>query len=487
MKIYHNCNFFPKIKGNAICVEDGRIADIGELEVLLSKYPDAEKKDLSGNTLCPAFLDPHSHIFAYAMSKLTLSLDGVKEKEELISKIKNFDKTLPGGEWLLGSGFGAEAEKLLTIELLDSICPSRPVFLQHFSGHSAVVNSAARKELKLEKADGRVGEAELLSSVSLVPPPSGERLFSCFNDVQAEYVKEGVMTAQEGLLLPSMWQALKAIAKKGGLILDIVAYPSPDFARELLRTDREYFSGYHDRLRIGGIKIILDGSPQLKTAAVTEPYKDGSRGDITVSAEYVRDAIYLANENSLQLLCHANGDRAADLFLDELDKVATDVRKSIRPVLIHSQIVRMGQLEKMKELGVTPSFFPSHIYHLGEVHRENLGDGRADFLSPSGSAAKMGLNFTLHRDTPVMSPSLMLAIEHAVKRETEKGRVLGEKERITPAQGFTAETKYAAECYAEKDKGCLDIGARGEFILLSSDPDIASIDEIKLLSVIKDR
>ena len=103
-----------------------------------------------------------------------------------------------------------------------------------------------------------------------------------------------------------------------------------------------------------------------------------------------------------QLLAHCNGDRAAQQFIDVVAKAQAegyDIR-SLRPVMIHAQLVGKDQLPKLRELGIIPSFFVAHVYHWGDVHIKNFGFERACGISPAAAALKEGILFTFHQDSP---------------------------------------------------------------------------------------
>ena len=150
-----------------------------------------------------------------------------------------------------------------------------------------------------------------------------------------------------------------------------------------------------------------------------------------------------------QLLAHCNGDAAAEQYLTQFEKVVRElkVEDTLRPVMIHAQLVQKEQLERMKPLQMIPSFFAAHVWHWGDVHIENFGLQRASLISPLQDAQQLGLPFTLHTDTPVIAPNLMESIWCAVVRRTRNGVLLGPKERIDVYEALRAITLYAAWQY----------------------------------------
>jgi predicted amidohydrolase YtcJ len=130
---------------------------------------------------------------------------------------------------------------------------------------------------------------------------------------------------------------------------------------------------YTNHYRVGGVKLTIDGSPQGKTAWLTEPYyvpPEGQpkdyRGYAAIDEKTTNEAVEKAYANGWQILCHANGAAASDRFINAIrlaKKKYPDVEN--RPVLIHGQVLREDQVEQLKELDIFPSLFPMHTYLLG--------------------------------------------------------------------------------------------------------------------------
>jgi predicted amidohydrolase YtcJ len=187
---------------------------------------------------------------------------------------------------------------------------------------------------------------------------------------------------------------------------------------------------------------------------------------------------------------HCNGDATADMFIENQKKYFELVEaKEIRSVVIHAQFSRQDQLKKYKELNLIPSFFSNHSYYWGDVHRKNLGDERARYLSPMKDAHDIGLIFTNHTDYTVTSLDQMFLLWTAVNRLTRTGYVLGEEQGINPYQGLRAITYNAAYQYGEeKTKGSLEAGKLSDLVILDRNPlKVAPVDikNIKVLSTIK--
>jgi len=196
----------------------------------------------------------------------------------------------------------------------------------------------------------------------------------------------------------------------------------------------------------------------------------------------VAEALGWAKERNIQVIAHCNGDMACGQFIEGVERIGNR-----RAVIIHAQLIRENQLDKVKEYGMIPSFFVGHIYHWGDVHIENLGLGRAEKISPLKSALDRDILFTLHQDSPVTEPDMFETIWCAVTRQTKNGITLGKSERIDRLSALRAVTYNAACQYGEEDfKGSIRVGAAADLIITDDDPLKAeNIRKIRVLETIK--
>ena len=158
--------------------------------------------------------------------------------------------------------------------------------------------------------------------------------------------------------------------------------------------------------------------------------------------------------------------------------------------MVHAQLVRKEQLERMKALGMMPSFFIAHTYYWGDIHRKNFGWERASRISPAKDALDCGLKFTFHQDSPVVPPDMMRTVSCAVNRVTKSGQILGEAERISVLEALKAITVYGAYQYHEEGmKGTIAVGKYADFVVLDENPleaEKESLADIEVLLTIKE-
>lgn len=198
------------------------------------------------------------------------------------------------------------------------------------------------------------------------------------------------------------------------------------------------------------------------------------------------ESIKICLKEGASLLAHCNGDEAAEQFIRCAEKFDKEDIKKIRPVMIHAQTVREDQLKRMKSLNIIPSFFVSHTYYWGDVHIKNLGWERAKNISPLKSAEKLGINYTLHQDTPVLQPNILDSIWCAVNRITKEGVIIGNEQKIDIYSALKSVTINGAYQYGEeKIKGSIKEGKIANLIILDKNPLKVNKEEIKNIKVVK--
>lgn len=496
-----------------VLVEDGKIKKTGTMASIrpfLTK--ETIKVDLEGKTMLPAFIDPHSHITAFASTLGFAALGGAGSFDEIGKRLEEFieKEQLKEGEFVIGCGY--DHNNLIescypTKEVLDKYSYGHPVIIVHASGHMAVANSKALKLLGItanslnpkggiigrvknsKEPNGYLEENAFMAVTPLIPALSEEEKIENLVKAQEIYFQYGITTIQDGLTGKTEYQLLDYAAQKEKLKADIVGYIDLNKDKHLTEKGKNYQKRYIHHLKLGGYKIFLDGSPQGKTAWLSQPYQntqEGYCGYPIYTKEEVEKFIKIAEKEKMQLLVHCNGDAACEQLITAYENVLKGRKTSIRPVMIHAQMATKNQLERMKRIGIIPSFFVAHTYYWGDIHRKNLGEERAARISMANTAKDLGLFFTFHQDTPVILPNMLETVWCAVNRKTKSKIILGKEERITVYEALKAITIYAAYQYFEENKkGSIKEGKYADFVILSNNPIKVIPEEIKEIQVLE--
>lgn len=508
----------------AVATADGRILAVGSAaEIDAFKGYATRVVDLEGQALLPGFVDGHSHFFQVALVCGSANVSAppvgnVSTIAEIVATLRDHVKKHPlrRGEWLLGFGYDGSAltdGREATRDDLDPAFPDTPVLLVHVSGHGGLLNSAALKLAGIDantptpaggviarkpggnEPTGLLMETAWLHILGLVPRPTPQQALESIASAQASYAANGYTTAQDAPAIPPIMALYEEAARQGRLSLDLVAYADADGLADRVSKGLKFPTSYSGRMRIGGVKLILDGSPQGKTAYFTQPYlADGPngeknyRGTPVMTDGDVREAVAFAYEHGAQVLAHCNGDAAIDMMLDAHRAAGAPAGR--RTTIVHSQFVRRDQLERYVEYGFIPSFFTNHAYFWGDVHVKNLGKERAYSLSPMKTARNLGLRMSDHSDFFVTPLNPLFIAWTAVNRISRSGEVVGPDERISAHDAFKALTIDAAYQYSEDDrKGSIAPGKLADLVVLDKNPlkvPPSEIKDVRVLQTIKE-
>ena len=334
---------------------------------------------------------------------------------------------------------------------------------------------------------------------ALSAPVSPERELARLKAAQMIYAAAGLTTAQEGATNLGELEVLQRGAARGALFLDVVALPLiTELDRILAGNPPGSFGTYRGRLKLGGVKLVLDGSPQGKTASFTTPYLTGGptgqadwRGEPTFPPAVLDAMVKRCYDLKLQTFLHANGDAAIDMLLEAHERAsAGDRSDDRRTVAIHSQFVRPDQLDRYVADRIIPSFFTGHAYYFAAAHLANRGKAQASFLSPMKTALAKGLHPTNHTDFVVTPIDQMMVLWTAVTRKSLAGEVIGPGERVTPMEALEAITINAAYQYREEaSKGSIEPGKLADLVILDRNPlkvDPDAIKDIRVVETIKE-
>ncbi|WP_269790454.1 amidohydrolase [Stenotrophomonas sp. Iso1] len=513
----------------ALAIKDGKIVALGSLSDITTSSKGASTKmvDLKGKTLLPGFIDPHSHfINGMAMedqANVTAPPVGpASTAAEIVTELQRFAKakSKKPGDIILGYGYDDNmlpGDHPLTRDDLDPAFPDNPVIVLHVSTHGAVLNSAALKKFGIsaetktpaggviarkpgtQEPTGLLMETAWIPLHEQLPASSQEQEPGQIKYAQDLYAAAGVTTAQDGASMAPQVEVLKRAAERGELFIDVISYPFiGDLEKVLQVHPANTFGSYSNHLKLGGCKILADGSPQGKTAFFTTPYLTGGpggekdwRGEPTFPQDVLNGMFKTCYDNGLQVIAHANGDAGIDAVLEGHEfGIAGAAEKDRRTVIIHSQFVRKDQLQKYLDYKMIPSFYTEHTFFFGEAHVKNRGMQQASFISPMNTAITMGLKPTNHTDFSVVPINQMMVVWTAVNRKLRSGEVLGPEERISPLDAIKAITINAAyEYFEEASKGSLEPGKRADLVILDNNPmkvDPDAIKDIKVVETIKD-
>ncbi|PQO38217.1 amidohydrolase [Blastopirellula marina] len=471
--------------------------------------------DLAGKTMLPGLYAAHDHFPGAGRVGLFLvdlnspPIGKIKTMDELIAALKEQAKSVPPGTWIRGRGYDDTllAEKRHpTREDLDKASIEHPIWIGHTSGHLGVANSLALKLANITsetkspsgariRKDEQTGEPNGVFEecgwlvTRKIPGRTQDQDLEAVKVAAQAYVRQGVTTsviANGGTLTIGL---LERALDEGIIQFRIVSMTS---GGPYLNARASVEKRNSPLLRTGAIKMLQDGSIQGYTGYLSEPYYRSSdnRGYPNRSREALVEKVVELHKAGYQLAIHGNGDASIDDILfayEEAQRVFP--RNDTRHRIEHAQMMREDQIDKMKQLGVSPSYFAGHVYYWGDRHRDIfLGPERGARISPLASTVKRGIRFTMHDDTPVTPVDPLQLVWVAANRETTGGKILGPQQRISAERALRAVTADAAwQNFEETTKGSLEPGKLADMVILDQNPleiDPGKIREIQVLETI---
>lgn len=502
----------------AISVRGDTIEAVGTTEDIMALVTDeTEVHDLLGRTLLPGFIDAHGHFPGSGMYSLVANLSSppvgdVIDMAMLIERLRAQAQSKAPGEWVIGLSYDdtAIAEQRHPTRLdLDKVSTEQPVVALHSSLHFATVNTKALELLGIDsttpdpeggvivrdeqgRATGVLEENAMMSLMQEVLSFGAFEGFLMTKAAVKDYAQHGVTTANMGAASQEQMKGMRMMSNWGVIPQRLTVMPLQTENDEAITQgtfdEREWDT---DRFDVVGFKIVADGSIQGYTGYLSHPYHVPFKGDADyrgyarVSREELFRQVREIFKYGYKVAIHTNGDASINDALDAIEAALREFpANDHRTILIHSQMSRLDQVERMARLGVTPSFFTAHVYFWGDRHRDIfMGPERAENISPSQWAIQNGVRFTTHLDTPVVPMRPLRAVSAMVNRLTSSGAVLGADQRTDVMTALRATTIDAAWQVGQEDRlGSIEPGKLADLVVLSGNP-LENTDRVHELKV----
>ncbi len=490
--------------------------DNGKITQVLTrtdKRPQVDYRlDGEGRVMLPGMIDAHVHVMDMGFAALTLDLSGTTSLEDALAAIKTFAEENPGRPWIIGRGWNQEKwglGRFPTAAELDAVVSDRPVWLERADNHANWANSLAIQTAGItaktpDPAGGRIirdtkgapagvfvdNAIQLVGKV--VPAPRPEDRDLALAKAQEVLLAKGVTAVADMGTKPADWTAFRRAGDEGRLQIRIMSYADSVETLELMAGPEPTGWLYNDRLRMGGIKLFLDGALGSRGASLKAPYADdhGTRGLPLLSPSQLRNLMSRAAMDNFQTAVHAIGDAANAEVLAAIEELSESYKGDRRWRIEHTQIVDPADIARLGQHGVIASMQPLHQTSDRLMAEARLGPDRLAGAYPWRSVIKAGGRLAFGSDAPVEPADPWAGMAAAISRTDAKGEPFGgwfPDETVSREQalaGFTADAAYAG--FAEGRFGRLLPGERADFLLVDRDPLFASpeaLRETKILQV----
>jgi predicted amidohydrolase YtcJ len=494
----------------AVAIKDGRILAVGTTaEIEAFGGPRTDVIDLKGRTALPGLADIHVHLASdasrrnNAIEARDFYLPSIRSIADIQEEISAVAARTPPGQWLTVLGSPMQDLRLVERRLpdrhdLDAATPDHPTYVT-FGAHSLVANSLALSQKQVTRdtsdpqggtvvKDPQTGEptgllrerAQYLvksREAGMSPEALAEKILAELNLCAAR----GITTIHDIVINRDEIRAYQLLERAGRLPLRVQIVPrviESSFAKESL-LDLGILHGFgSDFLRVGGIKMSIDGGFTGKNAAFSEPLAldgDENPGLIRIKQDELDETVWRYHEMGMRCCVHAIGDVALDMILEAYEKALTRLpRPDHRHRVEHlgNWMMTPERIDRTKRLGILPIANPSFLHFLGQEIVDSLGPKRVEDAFPFRTLLDHGFPLAWGSDAPGYWPvDALRDLGAAVSRTTFTGLALAPEQAITMTEALRAQTANAAYLgFQEQKLGMLEAGKLADIAVLGADP-----------------
>ena len=504
-----------------VAVRAGRILGAGSLDELSGWGDYALDERFADKVIMPGLVEGHSHAMEGTLWKYTYvgffdRMDphgkvwpGVPDIEAVLQRLKEADASLtddlaPLPGWSLDPIYFDN--RRVTREDLDQVSTTRPIGIMHASGHILNVNSKALEMAGLLKTgiehpgvplgDDGLPTGELKGPDVMTPVGIhvgfDRDMLACDEEGLIDFaklcVRTGVTTATDlaARLPDEAVQMMTEVTSREDFPARIVSlrFHHGVTPVELIEHVKKLKPQSTERLRLGMIKVVVDGSIQGFSARIRWPgyYNGADNGLWYITPEQLRDIVDMALENDIHIHTHTNGDEATELVLDTMEAALREhPSRDHRFTLQHCQLADRAQFRRMAKLGMCVNLFANHHFYWGDQHYKlTVGPERATRMNACATALEHDVPMAIHSDAPITPLGPLFTAWCAVNRLTASGRTQGESEKISVADALYAITLGAAYTLKlDGEVGSIETGKCADFAILEDDPEAMAPEQLK--------
>ncbi|RSU18822.1 amidohydrolase [Sphingomonas koreensis] len=486
-----------------VIAPDGKIVKLLKRGEKRPERPDW-KEDLKGRTVIPGMIDGHGHVMGLGFRALALDLSATTSLAQAQEAIRRYALENAARPWLTGGGWNQEAWALgrfPTAAELDAATGDKPAWFTRADGHAGWANSAAMKAAgitpatkspaggRIELIAGKPGGVFVDAAMDLIekalPKPTPRDRNAAFLKAQDQLLALGVTASADMGTSLDDWQTFRRMGDLGALRMRIMSYAAGVETALVTAGTGPTPWLYGDKLRMGGIKLMVDGALGSRGAWLKAPYADapGVTGLPFLSDAQLLNSISRGAMDHFQIAIHAIGDRGNQQVLDAIDEVADTFNGDRRWRIEHAQIVDPADLPRFAKHGIIASMQPVHQTSDRTMAEARLGQTRLTGAYAWRSMLANNVRLAFGSDYPVESPNPFEGWAAGFTRQDAQGQPFGgwrPEEAVTREQawkGFTIDAAYAG--FGEKLFGHLAPGMLADFIVVDRDPLLSSPTELR--------
>ena len=491
--IVHHAKIYTVDSGftiaEAMAIKEGKIVATGTNADILDSYKANDLIDAGGKIIFPGFIDAHCHFTGFATDSWKCNLFGTTSFDDVIDKVIAYGKTAPM-LWIYGTGWDQNDwsnQAFPNKRTLDSLFPTRPVFLKRIDGHAALVNQKAldlaginshtklhggRVEIKNGQLTGILIDNAMDLVDKIIPALPDSLAKKYYLQLEKKCFAVGLTGVQDCGVNEHTIQLVDEEQKAGRLKMKIFALLSDSVAYY----DRWIKKGPYktSRLHVGGFKLYADGALGSRGACLLKDYTDQKnwKGFLLNEKDHFINIAKKLSASRLQMCTHAIGDSGNRIIL----KIYADMlegKNDKRWRIEHAQIVDQNDLHFFKDNNIIPSVQPTHATSDMYWAETRIGSNRIKDAYAYQQLLQQNLWMPLGTDFPVEDISPFKTFYAAVVRKDANGfpqNGFQHENSLSREQAIRGMTIWAAKAaFEEKEKGSLETGKAADFIMLDND------------------
>ncbi|MFI3283631.1 MAG: amidohydrolase [Erysipelotrichaceae bacterium] len=506
------------IKGNII------VATGSDEEVLSLKTERTKLIDAKGCTIMPGIVESHIHMWEAGMLMQGLVTFGIDSIEQLKEQVKLKLEQMKPGEWLQGGGWiesQFKEKRMPTKEDLDEISPNNPVVLERIFS-TCVANGAALKCANITKdtkdpKGGEIGRDPLTKEpngllfrtakqlVRDVMPSAyqedkfgeGKQIEEVIVHAMNDFMTYGITSVVEPGVNPSMIRAYQQLKDSKQLKIRTNLMPNwhgfainedESFSDRLIQEYGVYTGFGDEKLRIGGLKMAIDGGLTSKTALKSWPYlnEDKPRDvELRMDVTKLKGWVKQAHDAGWTVGIHVMGDTAIELACNAIYEAYQANPQDRRHQIIHAYFPTEDSLNKMKEANMIAAIQPAFIYNEADGYDVLLPQDKQESFIPIRQYLDHGIRTAMSSDMPSAHHNPFWGVYGAIARKGIQGYHLGNKESATLEECLRMMCIEGAYMTQEEHiKGSIEVGKLADILILDRNIKDTSVEETKDTKVI---
>ena len=497
-------------RASALAIAADRILALGEdTQVRSLAVAGTRQLDLQGQTILPGFIDAHCHVLSSGLQHLRSVNCDLRSIPAIQQAIRSRAEQTPPGEWVQGFLYDDTKtleRRFLTRTDLDAAAPQHPVFITHRGGHTAYVNSLALQRAGITETStdpsggrferdpqtgqltGRLCENAMQPVAELLPSEfSPDDYQQAIRLITRMMNQAGITSAHDMWTSPEDLFAYQQAYHACGLTLRVYCMMFYPFLEKMLAAGVRTALG-DEWVRVGGLKLMCDGSISERTARLSQPYvgRPHDYGILVAGEDELYEPAARAHRAGWQIGIHANGDVAIDLVLRLYERLQREhFRPNPRFRIEHCTLLNEDLVRRIKALGAVPTPFASYVYFRGEIMAE-YGPERVERMFALRTLLDAGIPAAPGSDYPPGPFEPLMALQSAVTRADWTGQVWGAGQRISVAEAIRAGTLNGAYAsFEEHLKGSLEPGKLADLVVLGVDPETTDPGELMHIPVLR--